>query len=90
MKMSSSESARGQPYEKTAASGPALSAPTNLTVNQSRHPLGIESTVHFGWDSGISHQTAYEIRVATTSGFTAGTYLMSLMTWMLVSCQNWI
>jgi alpha-L-rhamnosidase len=51
----------------SVASAAAL-VPTNLTVNYADHPLGIESTPHFSWDSGVVRQTAYEIKVTPLSG----------------------
>lgn len=57
--------------QATASPSVTLAAPTNLTVNYTRYPLGIESTPHFGWDSGLPRQRAYQIRVATTSGLTS-------------------
>ena len=38
-----------------------------LTVNYTKNPLGIESTPHFSWDSGVAVQTAYEVEVTPES-----------------------
>lgn len=47
-----------------AAAAPAGGPlPGQLTVNYRTDPLGIESAPHFAWVSGVSQQTAYEIRV---------------------------
>ena len=45
----------------------AATGPTALTVNYASHPLGIESTPHFSWDSGVPQQTAYEVKVTSAS-----------------------
>ena len=55
-----------------AAPAPTPPAPTNLTVNYTAHPLGIQSSPRFAWDSRATRQSAYEIRVATSSDFRGG------------------
>ncbi len=43
------------------------SSPTNLTVNYTSYPLGIETNPHFAWDAQVNTQTAYQIQVGTST-----------------------